>query len=506
MPKPVGAPRSSGILLHPTSLPGPYGIGDLGPPAYAWVEALARARQGWWQLLPLGPTGYGDSPYQCFSAFAGNANLVSPELLIRDGLLRSAELPEPQFSASAVEYEAVGPFKHQLLARAWENFRGGAAPALRAEFEAFCSAESDWLEDFALFMALKESHAPGAWTAWEPALIARTPETLVQARQRLIHLVGQHRFVQFLFFRQWHALREFAHAHGVRIIGDVPIFVAHDSAEVWAHPELFHLDAQGQPTVVAGVPPDYFSATGQLWGNPLYNWPALKKSGYAWWIQRLRNTHRLVDLIRLDHFIGFENYWEIKAGSSTAARGRWVRGPGRDLFDALTLALGELPMIAEDLGQVTARVHALRRRYHLPGMCVLQFAFGGAVAEEFSPLECAPDTVVYTGTHDNDTARGWLATAAPGELQALERQLGQSASPASVSWQLMDLAWSSAAQLAIAPLQDVLSLGSEARMNLPGRAGGNWRWRYQAEQLNGALIDRLGELTTRSGRAWVGGG
>ena len=493
------ASRSSGILLHPTSLPGPYGIGDLGPAAHAWVEALARARQGWWQILPLGPTGFGDSPYQCFSAFAGNPNLISPELLMEEGLLRPAQAPG-DFSATQVEYEAVIPFKQQLLARAWQNFQSGRAPGLRPEFEAFCAAEAGWLEDFALFMALKEAHPPGLWTTWEPALIARDPIALAAARQQLADAIGQHRFTQFLFLRQWHALLDHAHAHGVQIIGDMPVFAAHDSADLWARPELFHLDACGQPTVVAGVPPDYFSATGQRWGNPLYNWPALQKTGYAWWIQRLRSTHRLVDRIRLDHFIGFENYWEIPGDSPTAQQGRWVKGPGSDLFDALARAMGELPLIAEDLGILTPAVEALRERYQFPGMRVLQFAFGGQPEARFLPFNYEPNTVVYTGTHDNEPARAWLASLAPAERRFLESTLGQPTAPEAISRQLLHLAWSTVADLVIAPLQDVLSLGPEACMNRPGQAQGNWRWRYQAEQLTGDLLDRLADLTTTFGR------
>jgi len=500
MPASSRPPRSSGILLHPTSLPGPYGIGDLGPGAHAWVEALARARQGWWQILPLGPTGYGDSPYQCFSAFAGNANLISPELLMQEGLLRPAKAPEGLFPATHVEYERVVPHKEQLLNRAWQNFQAGRAPHLRPEFEAFCAQESEWLEDFALFTALKDTHPGGVWTAWDAHLVSRDRATLARAGKDLGDLVGHHRFTQFLFFRQWHALKAHAHALGVQIIGDVPIFAAQDSADLWAHPELFHLDAQGQPTVVAGVPPDYFSVTGQRWGNPLYDWAALKKTGYAWWTQRLRATHRLVDRIRIDHFVGFENYWEIQADCPTAEKGRWVKGPGMDLFDTLARALGELPLIAEDLGIVTPEVEALRRRYHFPGMRVLQFAFGGQPEARFLPFNFEPNTVVYTGTHDNDTARGWWASISPQERQHLESYLGQKTSLKSVSWQLLHLAWSSVADLVIAPLQDVLSLGTEARMNLPGAGDGNWRWRYQTEQLTGDLLERLAGLTTTFGR------
>jgi 4-alpha-glucanotransferase len=487
--------RSAGLLLHPTSLPGPYGIGDLGPAAHAWVDALASSGQSWWQILPLGPTGYGDSPYQCFSAFAGNPHLVSPEALIRDGLLRPSDLAAATFPAQRVDFGPVIQFKARALGRAWERFQAGAAPALRPAFDAFCRAEAGWLDDFALFMALKEAHGPGVWTDWEPPLAAREPAALARARERLGGAVERERFGQFLFFQQWRALKEYASGKGVRLVGDAPIFVAHDSADLWAHPELFHLDPQGRPRVVAGVPPDYFSATGQLWGNPLYDWQALRQTGYRWWIERLRSALRLVDVVRLDHFIGFQNYWEIPAGSPTAQAGRWVEGPGADFFDAVGKALGQLPIIAEDLGSVTPAVEALRQRYRFPGMRVLQFAFAGAVEARFLPHRYDRNTVVYTGTHDNDTTVGWFAAATPPERQFLQRYLGQECRPDTVSWQLMRLAWASVADLAVAPLQDVLALGEAARMNVPGTASGNWRWRYLPDQLTGSVLDRLAELT-----------
>jgi 4-alpha-glucanotransferase len=505
MTEPVIRSRSAGILLHPTSLPGPHGMGDLGPAAHAWVDALARARQGFWQVLPLGPTGYGDSPYQCFSAFAGNAALVSPEVLVREGLLRESDALPPGFPAERVDFERVIPFKTSLLGRAWERFQAGAAPALGPPFEDFCQAEAAWLDDFALFMALKEAHGGLAWTGWDPALAAREPGPLARARERLQGAIGRHRFGQFLFFRQWHALAERAHARGVGIVGDAPIFVAHDSADLWAHRELFRLDARGLPEVVAGVPPDYFSATGQLWGNPLYDWEALSRAGYRWWIDRLRGTLRLVDLVRLDHFIGFERYWEVPAGSATAQGGRWMPGPGAALLDAVRSALGGLPVIAEDLGLVTPEVEALRLRYRLPGMRVLQFAFAGAVEARFLPHRYDRNTVVYTGTHDNDTTRGWFASMTPPERRMLDRYLGREVREEDASWELVRLAWASVADLAVAPLQDLLSLGGEARMNLPGSATGNWRWRLLPGQLADATLDRLAELTATYGREAGGG-
>ena len=500
MTEPVIRTRSAGILLHPTSLPGPHGMGDLGPAAHAWVDALARARQGFWQVLPLGPTGYGDSPYQCFSAFAGNASLVSPDVLLREGLLLEADAHPAGFPPQRVEFERAIPFKARLLERAWERFRAGAAPGLRPGFDDFCQSEAGWLDDFSLFMALKEAHGGLAWTGWDPALAARETEPLARARERLAGATGRHRFGQFLFFRQWRALREHARTRGVRLVGDAPIFVAHDSADLWAHRELFRLDARGLPEVVAGVPPDYFSATGQLWGNPLYDWEALARTGYRWWIDRLRSALRLVDLVRLDHFIGFERCWEVPAGSPTARAGRWAPGPRAAFLDAARAALGELPVIAEDLGLVTPEVEALRLRYGLPGMRVLQFAFAGAVEARFLPHRYDRDTVVYTGTHDNDTTRGWFASATPSERRLLERYLGRDVREEDASWELMRLAWASVADLAVAPLQDVLSLGSEARMNVPGTATGNWRWRFLPEELTDALLERLAELTATYGR------
>ena len=493
------SPRSAGILLHPTSLPSPYGIGDLGPSAHAWVDTLTRARQTWWQVLPLGPTGYGDSPYQAFSAFAGNPYLVSPELLVRDGLVKQADLASVHFPADRVDYGPVIQFKNWILGRAWDAFRSRAAPALQPAFEQFCVEQAGWLDDYALFMALKDAHGGAGWQEWPAELRLRQPAALARARKELEGPIGLHKFRQFLFFRQWADVRHHAHERGVRLIGDVPIFVSIDSADVWANPGLFQLDAERRPIAVAGVPPDYFSATGQLWGNPLYNWEALKRTGYAWWVARLRATLRQVDLVRLDHFRGFEAYWEIPAGSPTAQTGRWVKGPGHDFFRALRAALGDLPLIAEDLGVITPEVEALRDHFHLPGMRILQFAFGGAVEDRFLPHNYERNTVVYTGTHDNDTTLGWFRTLSEAESRFLRRYVpGVEHDPA---WSLIRLAWSSVADYALAPLQDVLNLGSEARMNFPGQPSGNWAWRFRAEMLTAAVIDRLADLTEVYGRA-----
>jgi 4-alpha-glucanotransferase len=489
--------RSAGLLLHPTSLPGPYGIGDLGPAAFAWVDALVRARQTWWQVLPLGPTGYGDSPYQCFSAFAGNPLQVSPELLRRDGLLSADDLADADFPADRVSYGPVIDFKTRLLARAWEKLKG-AAPALRDEFEQFTAREAHWLDDFALFMALKQAHGGRSWLEWPAELVLREPAELERARAELREPIGQQRFAQFLFFRQWKDLKAYANGRRVRLIGDLPIFVSSDSADVWANPDLFQLDKRRRPKVVSGVPPDYFSATGQLWGNPLYNWKKLKATGYAWWVARLRATLEQVDLVRLDHFRGFEAYWEVPAGMPTAQVGRWVPGPRADLFKALQAALGKLPLIAEDLGVITEEVEALRVRFGLPGMRILQFGFGGAFEARFLPHNFEWNTVVYTGTHDNDTTVGWYAALTDAERAFLHRYLPEAVRD--VAWGMIRVAWASVADHALAPLQDVLGLGTEARMNLPGRAAGNWRWRFSAGQLTGDLLDRLARFTEVYGR------
>jgi 4-alpha-glucanotransferase len=485
--------RSAGLLLHPSSLPGRYGIGDLGPAALAWVDALAQARQTWWQVLPLGPTGYGDSPYQATSTFAGNPLLLSPEWMVQDGLLRQSDLGAPNFPTERVDYPAVSVYKRGLLLRAWEHFRGGAAAALRGPFEEFIVRQARWLDDFALFQALKDAHASKVWTEWEPGLVQRHPGIMARARQHLGNGIALHQFTQFLFFRQWQHLRQYAHEHGVRLIGDIPIFVSADSADVWANPQLFQLDERRRPRVVAGVPPDYFSKTGQLWGNPLYNWEALRASGYSWWVARLQATLEMVDLVRLDHFRGFEAYWEIPAGMPTAEVGRWVKAPGADFLRTARSVLGGLPLIAEDLGLITPEVEALRDEFGLPGMRILQFAFSDG-KNPYLPHNFVRRTVAYTGTHDNDTTAGWFAALPENERHYLRRYLPQ-VSEATVAWDLIRLGWASVADYALAPLQDVFALGTEARMNLPGKAEGNWRWRFTADRLTSAILDRLADLT-----------
>jgi 4-alpha-glucanotransferase len=499
---PERLPRSSGLLLHPTSLPGPYGIGDVGPAAHAWVDTLARARQAWWQILPVGPTGYGDSPYQSYSTFAGNLNLISPELLARDGLLRHEDIGGRSFPNDRVEYAAVEPFKLDLVRRAWANFRDGRASHLRDAHDGFLHEKRSWVGEYALFVAIKEARGGQPWYDWPAELRHREPAALAAARRELADRVGGYLFGQFLFFRQWHDLRRHAREAGVRLIGDVPIFVSPDSADVWAYPEGYLLDATRRPRVVAGVPPDYFARTGQLWGNPHYDWEAMRRTGFAWWVARLRATLELVDLVRLDHFRGFVAAWQVPAGEETAVKGRWVPGPADELFARLRADLGGLPFIAEDLGEITPDVYALRDAVGLPGMKVLQFAFDKPT-NPFLPHNYSANCIAYTGTHDNDTTRGWYATAPEHERELYRRYVARDGSD--VAWDLIRLAWSSVADLAIAPLQDVLDLGTEARMNMPGVATGNWRWRVPPGQPDDWALGRLTEMTEVYGRVPAAG-
>jgi 4-alpha-glucanotransferase len=503
-------PRTSGILLHPTSLPGRFGIGELGPEAIRFADFLSAAGQRLWQVLPLGPTGYGDSPYQCFSAFAGNPLLVSLDVLEAEGLLMPADLAEtPPFPEHEVDYGAVIDFKRSALARAFARFREHAGPPERDAFQAFCREQAAWLDDFAVFMAVKAAHGGVAWTEWDREIAARRPEALERWRQEKADEIEATRFTQHLFFRQWTELRRHCHARHMKIMGDLPIFVAHDSADVWAHPELFRLDETGRPTVVAGVPPDYFSATGQLWGNPLYRWDEMARTGYSWWIDRFRSTLSIVDLVRLDHFRGFEAYWEIPASAPTAATGQWVKGPGAALFEALRSALGPLPIVAENLGVITPEVEALRERFGFPGMAILQFAFGGdPQSSTFIPHNYSRDRVVYTGTHDNDTVVGWWTSGVGDSTRTLEeveaeREFARRymhSDGREIHWDFVRTLLGSVAELAIVPLQDVLGLGSEARMNVPARPSGNWRWRFAAGALAPEVRGRLREITEDYGR------
>lgn len=490
MPPPV---RSSGVLLHPTSLPGPFGVGDLGPSAFRWVETLAAAKQSWWQVLPLGPTGAGDSPYQSYSAFAGNVTLLSPELLERDGLVSEALWAGQHFPHGHVDYDRVNPFKKALLRAAWDAYRGGKAPRLKADFEAYCAAEAGWLDGYAGFMAIREALGGASLPDWPDDLLRRVPASVAATEAKLANEVMMHRFGQFLFDRQWTELRAYAAARGVKVIGDAPIFVALDSADVWCHPSEFLLDAARRPSVVAGVPPDYFSADGQHWGNPLYDWAKMAATGFAWWAARARRDLARVDLVRLDHFRGFRQAWHIPAAEKSAKKGAWVDGPGAALFEALRAALGGLPFIAEDLGVITPDVDALREAYQLPGMKVIQFAPDTPKnlywPHNFADRRC----VCYTGTHDNDTAAGWWATADDRVRGYLAAYIGHPV--ADPAWELIRLAWGSVADVAIAPLQDVLGLGGDARMNTPGVATGNWRWRVRADQFWAGAVDRLRGVT-----------
>lgn len=486
--------RTAGILLHPTSLPGPGAGGDLGPAAYRFVDWLAAAGQRIWQILPLNPPGYGGSPYASVSAFASDTRLISLDLLHDDGLLTAEELT----SAPPAEDAAATRWKDALLRRACARLLAGENAALREHFTRYCAEEAAWLEDYALFRALRAAHDDAPWTTWEAPLRRRDPGALAQARGDLADEVATHQALQFLFDRQWQALRQACHERGVRILGDLPIFVAHDSADVWAHQHLFALDTEGNPTVVAGVPPDYFSPTGQRWGNPLYRWDVLAGEGYAWWIDRFRATLRRVDFVRIDHFRGFESYWEIPASEPTAERGRWVQGPGMAFFEAVWQALGDLPLVAEDLGTITPEVDRLRRAAGLPGMRVLQFAFGSDARNPHLPHNYAQDIIVYTGTHDNDTTAGWYATLDDSTRRYLHAYLGRGVDD--IVRELIRLAYSSVACLAIVPMQDVLGLGSEARMNLPGRAEQNWTWRLPADGLREEDAAWLASLARTYGR------
>jgi 4-alpha-glucanotransferase len=498
--------RSSGVLLHPSSLPGGFGIGDLGPSAFEFIDLLASGNQRLWQVLPLGPTGYGDSPYQCFSAFAGNTLLVSPERLIEDGLLGAADVGAAfRRPTDSVDFPAVIAHRQTLWPRVLDRFEAAGAGPMRDRFERFCHANTKWLDEFALFMAVKDAHGQVAWTAWESDIAHQDPAAIAKWSARCAREIRLYKLAQFLFFEQWQRVREACHARSIQIMGDLPIFVAHDSADVWGRQDLFRLDADGRPTVVAGVPPDYFSATGQLWGNPHYRWDVLARTGYAWWVERFRSLLALVDVIRIDHFRGFEASWEVPASASTAIDGTWVKGPGAALFEDVrsALALEHLPFVAENLGVITPDVEALRQRFGLPGMAILQFAFGtDPQAPDFKPHNYQRNLVVYTGTHDNDTTVGWW-TGAVGhstrsdadiadERERATRYLGLDGRE--IHWEFIRAVMASVAGTAIVPAQDLLGLGSEARMNRPGSASGNWRWRLRPGQLTQDTMRRLGAM------------
>lgn len=491
--------RAAGILLHPTSLPGPYGIGDLGPEADRFLEWAAAAGQTLWQILPFAPT-FGGSPYTCASAFAGNPMWISPDLLVREGFVpREALADVPAFPSDRVEFDAASRWKDALLRRSWAHFQEHGSAAERSDLASFVDApeQARWLPDWSLFAALKRDFGGRAWPQWEDDLARRDPDAIRLASHAVEGEVRYQEYLQFLVFRQWRRVRSRARELGIRIIGDMPIYVAYDSADVWAHPELFALNDSLRSTEVAGVPPDYFSATGQLWGNPLYRWDRMEADGFAWWVDRMAAGLRACDLLRIDHFRAFAAYWSVPASDATALNGRWVPGPGRKLFDAARKALGGLPVLAEDLGDITKEVRELMAQLRIPGMKILQFGFYGSDSE-YLPHRYPRDCVVYTGTHDNDTARGWYAGLKPEEKQRVWDYLGSDGRE--IEWDLIRAALTSVAARAIVPLQDVLGLGSEARMNTPSEPAGNWTWRARTDAFRPDLAERLRRAVELAGR------
>ena len=500
--------RLSGILLHPTSLPSPYGIGDLGKGAYEFVDFLAGSLQQVWQVLPLGPTGHGNSPYLAYSALAGNPLLISLDTLCGDGLLTQEDLqqlreifePEKQ-PVERVNYELVIQTKIPLLRKAYEKFKHQASDQQRQELAHFCQTHAYWLEDYTLFMALKQVHKDAPWHQWDRAIAFRQPEALQQWRESLQEEIFYHQFVQFNFFRQWTHLKQYANERGIRIFGDIPIYVAHDSVDVWAHQEIFRLDQEtGEAAFMAGVPPDYFSATGQLWGNPVYNWEQLKKDNFKWWVQRVKGMLDYVDIMRIDHFRGFEAYWSVTQGQTTAIHGEWIKAPGEEFFTILKQELGTLPIVAEDLGVITPEVEALRDKFNFPGMKVLHFAFDSNRANPFLPYNYTNhNCIVYTGTHDNNTTVGWFEERSFSERAVVVDFLGGICNEG-IHWSMIRSALSSVANLAVVPVQDLLGLGTWAKMNTPGTAVENWVWRYKHDALTQEIIDYLKHLTFMYGR------
>ncbi len=486
--------RSSGILMHISSLPGKYGIGDLGRQAYQWVDFLHATGTGLWQVLPLNPTGYGDSPYQGLSAFAGNPLFIDLDHLKDLGLLETADLADiPEFPLKVVDFQRVKSWKQAMLEKAYTHFKNQKKSKLVQDFEGFKQENTYWLEDFSIFMALREQYKLVSWSEWPDAYRLRDPQALLLYEEEHSREIEMHAFLQFLFFNQWFRLKEYANKKGIQIVGDIPIFMGFDSADVWAFPQLFMLDKDRRPTFVAGVPPDFFSETGQLWGNPLYEWPEHKKEGYTWWINRVAGTLKTVDIVRLDHFRGFAGYYQIPASAKTAEVGEWVTGPGKDLFDVIRTKLGDLPFIAEDLGVITPDVIELRERYDLPGMRLFQFAFWGNADHEFLPHTYPVNCVAYTGTHDNDTSKSWFEHAPAQEEHFCMSYLGHPPR-VDIPHRMIREIWNSVALFAIAPLQDFLQLGGNARMNLPATTKGNWRWRMRPDAIDEGLVNWLKEL------------
>jgi 4-alpha-glucanotransferase len=494
--------RASGILLHPTSFPSRFGIGDLGQEAYNFIDFLEYSHQKVWQILPLGPTGYGNSPYLSYSALAGNPLLISPEKLVEEELLSEDDFHNlPEFDLDFIDYDLVIRHKMPLLNKASENFKLNATKEQKEAFQKFCTNHTYWLDDYALFMALKESQNGLSWFQWDQGIAFREPEALEVWKNDLTEEIFYHKFIQFEFFRQWRELKKYANAKGIKLFGDIPIYVAHDSVDVWAHRDIFCLDQEtGEAALMAGVPPDYFSETGQLWGNPVYNWEKLEKTNFAWWVQRLQGMLEYVDLMRIDHFRGFEAYWAVPEGETTAINGEWLKAPGINLFKVIGEKLGKLPIIAEDLGVITQEVEELRDMYGFPGMKVLHFAFDSDRANPFLPFNYTNrNCVVYTGTHDNDTTVGWFNKRNDEEKARVSDYLGCICEDG-IHWCMIRLALSSVANLAIFPFQDALGLGTECRMNIPGTATGNWQWRYRPEAANEGLGDYISYLTYLYGR------
>ncbi|MBE0597400.1 MAG: 4-alpha-glucanotransferase [Desulfuromonadales bacterium] len=490
--------RQSGVLLHPTSLPGAGGIGCLGAEAYAFVDFLAETGQSVWQILPLSPTGYGDSPYSAFSAFAGNPLLVSLDRLVEAGDLDADDIAAISMPEGEAHFGFVHGLKGRLLHKAAQRFFSGGAPERRQAYGEFQLQQGYWLNDYALFRGLRQHFGDAPWNRWPVEVRQREPQALRHWGETLAEAISFHKYAQFVFFEQWFALKEYAGSQKIQILGDIPIYVAFDSVDVWANPGLFYLDRELQPTLVAGVPPDYFSATGQLWGNPMYRWERMAEQGFSWWLARFRWNLVQADLVRIDHFRGFEACWAVDAGEKTAINGSWLPVPGDRLFQTLQQALGQMPIVAEDLGLITPEVEALRDRFEFPGMKVLQFAFGSGPANPYLPHNLPPRSVVYTGTHDNDTTLGWWDALSRPEREAVREYLGSSGRD--IPWELIRTAMASVSQLCIIPLQDLLSLGSEARMNTPGRPGQNWHWRFRPHALTPEIRQRLTRMTELYGR------
>lgn len=495
--------RASGVLLHPTSLPSRFGIGDLGENAYRFVDFLANSDQQIWQILPIGPTGYGNSPYLSYSALAGNPLLISPEILQKQGLLTSDELQHlPDFPLDQVDFDEVIRTKLPLLRQASDRFKASGSKAEKEALARFCNRHNDWLSDYALFMALKGAHDGKAWNQWSSDIASRQPKAMAEWATKLADEIFFHKFTQYQFFCQWKNLKQYANQKGVKLFGDIPIYVAHDSVDVWAHPDIFRLDPKtGEPALMAGVPPDYFSETGQLWGNPVYNWEELEKTDFHWWIRRVEAILEYVDIIRIDHFRGFQAYWAVPQGEDTAMNGTWLDAPGNEFFELLEKQLGKLPIVAEDLGVITPEVEALRDKFAFPGMKILQFAFDDDRANGFLPFNYSDrNCIVYTGTHDNNTTVGWFNERSPEAQTNVIDYLGCVCDDG-IHWAMIRLALSSVGNTVVLPFQDILGLGTDAKMNTPSQPTGNWSWRCRGEAFNEELSDRLKYLTYLYGRA-----